>query len=432
MRELYRRDVDGKTHGWQAQLAPAGGLLAHLPQQPVAQRDDQTRLLGDRNELLGRDLTQLDTVPAQQRLEADDLQAAQVNLRLVADRELTGAHRVTQAPFQFQLPVALLAHVIGREAEVVLAPGFDLIHGTVSELYECLGCLTVSREDADADAGAYCRAGAVQFDGTAQARKQLAGARGQRIDVVDPGDGQHELITTEPAGKLLAARAFQHALSYLGQDHVAGRMTERVVDDLEAVQVDEQHRHLRVSTLGMLQHLGDLLAESGAVAQSRQRVEARIGGRLAVPVMTALERGERAEGWTQQRQNRQQQQLVEVRPLQPFSERAPQGATDQQQASDATGGHACQPAGQCDRYGGEDERPEAPAWCEGDDEQYSRHGHEHQQCCATQRDQRHAQSVSVPLRALWVNVTTRSGPSVTGIECVTYPVAQQVETQHCD
>src|SRR5690625_2042997 len=297
MRELYRRDVDGKTHGWQAQLAPAGGLLAHLPQQPVAQRDDQTRLLGDRNELLGRDFTEFDTVPAQQRLEADDLQTAQVNLRLVADRELTGAHRVAQAAFQLQLPVALLAHVIGRETEVVLAAGFHLIHGTVSELYERLRCLTVSREDADADAGAYCRAGTVQFDGPAQAGKQLAGARGQRIDVIGPGDGQHELITTEPAGQLLAARAFQHALSYLRQHHVAGRRTERVVDDLEAVQVDEQHRHLRVSTPGMLQHVSELLAESVTVTQSRQRIEARLGGRLAVTVMTALERGERAEGW---------------------------------------------------------------------------------------------------------------------------------------
>ena len=82
---------------------PRGGLPHRLLQHPVVDRDDEAALLGDRDELAGRDLAELGVVPADQRLGAyrpAGLLAEQLDLRLVvhphaALRERL-AHRMVQ------------------------------------------------------------------------------------------------------------------------------------------------------------------------------------------------------------------------------------------------------------------------------------------------------------------------------------------------
>ena len=73
-----------------------GGLGAGLPQHPLAERHDQPGLLGERNELGRRDHAALGMVPAQQRLEAADLVALEVDERLVVELELAVGERLAQ------------------------------------------------------------------------------------------------------------------------------------------------------------------------------------------------------------------------------------------------------------------------------------------------------------------------------------------------
>ena len=64
------------------------GVTAALAQHPAADRDDQAGLLGDRDELGGRDQAPLGVAPAQQRLDAGDGPVGEPHDGLVVQLEL--------------------------------------------------------------------------------------------------------------------------------------------------------------------------------------------------------------------------------------------------------------------------------------------------------------------------------------------------------
>ena len=66
---------------------------------------------------------------------------------------------------------------------------------------------------------------------------------------------QHELIATEPSEEVTVADHRRQALRDRGQQLVAGVVTQRVVDNLEIVDVDEQRRDRGISP-GLEQRLG--------------------------------------------------------------------------------------------------------------------------------------------------------------------------------
>ena len=59
------------------------------------------------------------------------------------------------------------------------------------------------------------------------------------------------------------------------QQHVADRVSERVVDVLEAVEIEEQHRKLAAAPMRAGDRLSDAVGEQRAVRQSGQRVVVR-------------------------------------------------------------------------------------------------------------------------------------------------------------
>src|ERR671917_555873 len=67
---------------------PAAQLLARLTQYRHAERRDQPRLLGERDEVHGADQPALRVVPAGQRLEAGDLARSERDDRLVVRHDL--------------------------------------------------------------------------------------------------------------------------------------------------------------------------------------------------------------------------------------------------------------------------------------------------------------------------------------------------------
>jgi hypothetical protein len=65
---LLRRDVHGHAQTAVARATPLRALRARGAQDPVADRQDQARLLRDLEEVGGREQTELGVLPAQQRL----------------------------------------------------------------------------------------------------------------------------------------------------------------------------------------------------------------------------------------------------------------------------------------------------------------------------------------------------------------------------
>jgi hypothetical protein len=66
----------------------------------------------------------------------------------------------------------------------------------------------------------------------------------------------------------------------LAQDFVAGKVTHRVVDDLEAVDVKQHHADRGLSVAGVADLFVDPLVEGAVIAKARQRVCGGLGARV--------------------------------------------------------------------------------------------------------------------------------------------------------
>ena len=86
--KLTRRDVDGHVHRAAVQAVEVGRLHAGFGEHPFAEPDDEARLLGERDELAGRELAGGRVLPADERLVAHDLVAVEVDDGLVVEPEL--------------------------------------------------------------------------------------------------------------------------------------------------------------------------------------------------------------------------------------------------------------------------------------------------------------------------------------------------------
>ena len=109
--------------------------------------------------------------------------------------------------------------------------------------------------------------------------REAAGVRGA-------GEDERELVPALPRDQIPRAQQPRHRAGDVAQQLVAGGMTERVVDELEVVEVDVQDR----GGLTMLQQspevthqcaargqAGELIAVGGRVERCRERAESTCG-----------------------------------------------------------------------------------------------------------------------------------------------------------
>mmetsp|Transcript_7594 Transcript_7594/g.12525 ORF Transcript_7594/g.12525 Transcript_7594/m.12525 type:complete len:204 (-) Transcript_7594:22-633(-) len=98
--ELRHRHIDSHPEVGVAQGLQPLELMAGGAQDELADRDDEAALLGQGDELVGRDIASIIGAPAQQGLGADHAAADQLDLRLVDDEEPvlleTGAQALEQ------------------------------------------------------------------------------------------------------------------------------------------------------------------------------------------------------------------------------------------------------------------------------------------------------------------------------------------------
>ena len=92
------------------------------------------------------------------------------------------------------------------------------------------------------------------------------------------GNQHQELVAAPPEDVVRLADVAQQEHRDLAQDAVAGLVPERVVDRLEAIDVDEHDRQRRLVAAVALQLAADDLVEEAAVARAGQRVGDRRSG----------------------------------------------------------------------------------------------------------------------------------------------------------
>ena len=268
--ELQRRDVDGD-----GQARPGAAVEAGAAQHPFAQIDDQAGMLGDRNELRRRDLADGRMVPARQRLDADDLFAAGIHDRLVGGGEAVVLDGVEQVAFE-ELSVGQVGvhrRVVDAGAVAALVLGAIERHVGVAQNVGGVAGAAVDRRDADR--GADDDVVAADHVGRADRGDDAAGDRLQRIGIGLAMGDDGEFVAAEAGHQILAAHDAAQPLGDVEDELVADVMAERVVDVLEVIEVDVEHRRRRAAGAHIVDHGFEPLAEIDAVGQAADRIVQR-------------------------------------------------------------------------------------------------------------------------------------------------------------
>jgi hypothetical protein len=131
--QLPRRKVHGNSESVVAVRldSPARGLGACFAEHPRPDRNDESRLLGDVEELVGLHHAALAVLPAHERLEAHDFGGLEVHERLVVHAELAPHERAAQRPFDFEPAHSALTHCVVEHFHATAAEFFGGEHRNV-------------------------------------------------------------------------------------------------------------------------------------------------------------------------------------------------------------------------------------------------------------------------------------------------------------
>ena len=225
---------------------PTLRLAARLLDHPHADGHDEAGLFGDVDELRRHERAALGMLPAQQRLDADDEAALEVDGRLVDDAQLVAVERAAQRgldveAFDERRAHAFVVDLVARPASLLRE-----VHGGVGVADHRFGFgVGVGERDADAHRREHLR----RLDGERLVHRAI-GALGDGDGVVLGHElvaQDHELVAAEAGDGVARAKRIAQPLRQRHQQAVAGAVAEAVVHDLEVVDVAEQHRHRPVA-----------------------------------------------------------------------------------------------------------------------------------------------------------------------------------------
>ena len=217
----------------------------------------------------------LGVLPAHERLDADHAAAAERDLGLEVQDELVVVEGVAQLAQELE-PLGRVGVARGRVGLDVRARALGLVHRHVGVAQERRDVLAVVGLQRDADRGAELDGDAADVEregqGAVQARGHLADGAAVRHDGQD-----RELVAAEAGQDVVAAQQMAQARGDVDEQAIALLVAHRVVDLLEAVEVDEHERGERSRRGWRWQRAGDVLV-SWAV---RQPGEGVVGGLVA-------------------------------------------------------------------------------------------------------------------------------------------------------
>ena len=242
--ELARREVDGDAQRRAAEGVPLPRLPAGLREHEPAERDDQAGVLGDRDELRGLHETALRVSPAHERLEAAQRAVGETTIGWYARLELAAVEaaaerRLGAEPLHRARPHALVEHLVA-----VAAGGLRAVHGGVGVTQE-LGLEGALRGRAgDADRRGREHLVAAQRDRRAQHRERPLGDGAGLVGRREALAHEHELVTAEAGDSVAGPDDGGEAPGDADQELVAEGVPEAVVDELEAIEAEAEHREV--------------------------------------------------------------------------------------------------------------------------------------------------------------------------------------------
>ena len=231
--DLAGRHVDAHEQARRrdAGLLPRHRALAGLAHDPAADRQDRAVLLGDLDELAGRDQPAIGMLPAHERLEPGDAPGLERDDRLVDEPQLAEVDRVLELGSELVAGADRRRACPGRRRRSPALPLALAMYIATSALRTISARSPTGVAGAgDADAGGD-RDGVLADDVRhAQVAHQPLGHRPRSAEVrlVIGQDG--ELVAAEPRDEVALAHEAADPLGHGDQQRVAGRVAERVVD----------------------------------------------------------------------------------------------------------------------------------------------------------------------------------------------------------
>ena len=202
-------------------------------------------------------------VPAHQGLDTGETFDVAGDLRLVVQHQTIVFDRLLQLSAEGQVPdvgEVLLRMVDGDPGAVALGR----IHSDIGPLDELGRRLAVFGKRGDADAGVDPQQETVDLDVFRERIDQFQRLRARRRHA-HPRDHDGELIAAEACDRIAIAQRALQAFANLLQCLIADLMTQRIVDLLEAVQVQDHEGDGGAIGFRLAQRLLDPLAEQHPV-----------------------------------------------------------------------------------------------------------------------------------------------------------------------
>ena len=270
----------------------ARGALEH----EQAEIDDQADFLGGGDEFGRRQAAELGMIPARQRLEAGNGAILQPHDRLVQHLDLLALDGAAQFRFHGQ-PVGLArAHGRLEDFDAVAADPLGVIHRELGVLEHLLGVARLVFGERQPDRGGDEDFAVVEADRRAQGAAHGLGeghdARGLAFRQQDQG----ELVAGQPRQRILRLEQAGEPARDGEQDGIADGDADRVVDLLEAIEIDHQHRRpdLRIGT-GEAEGRLHAVDEQFAVGQAGEIVVHRVEQQPLLGFLEIGDVGERAD-----------------------------------------------------------------------------------------------------------------------------------------
>lgn len=147
------------------------------------------------------------------------------------------------------------------ERQSIPALLFDAIHGKIRMPQQIGGRSPVHRRNGNADAHRYADDPLTHYHRFGKYLAQLAVEAFYIGGIAQLGKQDHEFVAPDPGYRITAAHIFNESLCHGLQQLIAILMTEAVVNVLEIIQIEKQHRGQLFRAVGMRDRLLQAVCE---------------------------------------------------------------------------------------------------------------------------------------------------------------------------
>ena len=254
-------------------IPPFPCLATGRLEDPSAERQDESCLLGQRDEGERGDEATVGMLPADERLEPDDAIRFEVDERLVVEAEFASLDRPPQVVLHVDPVHRLGGHrwLEDHAADRWIPLRADHCDPGLAE--HLAGCRATGSPDGDPECGADEPLATTHRERRTETGADPVGDAARVVGVEDRVEDDPELVPTEAGHSVPWTEAASEALADRDQQAIADGVTDALVDDLEPVEVKEDDGdRVRVPGVGRCERVSDPVGQELAIGEPRRRV----------------------------------------------------------------------------------------------------------------------------------------------------------------